>query len=165
MASASVQHCSVEEAGVAKRWEMSLSVPTIWSHGFSIQRSLCSFAQPRVSEELSDWQNVFAIPRFRFFEVLFHISYYYWAKETLSLYRGLRYIQVRYIEVLLFHPTPIPSTSFWTSVPSVYAEYQYWWVCYLGKGLGGRINHAAIYTQICIYHRSPCSHVKQTKSR
>ena len=39
MASASVQHCSVEEAGVAKTWEMWLSVPTIWSHGFSIQRS------------------------------------------------------------------------------------------------------------------------------
>ena len=72
---------------------------------------LFCFAQPRVSEELSDWQKVFAIPRFRFFEVLFHISYYYWAKETRSLYRGLRYVEVRYIEVLLYtcpaHPHPI----------------------------------------------------------
>ena len=33
-----------------------------------------------------------------------------------------------------------------------------------GRG-GGRINNAAIYTQICIYHRRPCSHVKQTKNR
>ena len=38
MASASALHWSVEEAGVAKTWEMSLSVPTIWWHGFSIQR-------------------------------------------------------------------------------------------------------------------------------
>ena len=37
MTSASVQHCSVVEAGVAKTCEMSLSVPTIWSHGFSLQ--------------------------------------------------------------------------------------------------------------------------------
>ena len=36
MASASVQHCS---AAVAKTWEMSLSVPTDFSHGFSIQKS------------------------------------------------------------------------------------------------------------------------------
>ena len=95
---------------------MSWSVPSISLHGFSIQRSsleknLCSFAQPRVSEELSDWQNVFAIPTLRFFEVLFHISYYYWAKATRSLYRGLRYIELRYIDVLLYtcqpHPHPI----------------------------------------------------------
>ena len=38
MASASVQHCSFEEVNVAKTWEMSLSVPTILSHGFPIQR-------------------------------------------------------------------------------------------------------------------------------
>ena len=39
MASASVQNKTVEDASVAKTWEMSLSVPTIWSHGFSIQKS------------------------------------------------------------------------------------------------------------------------------
>ena len=82
-------------------------------------KNLCSFAQPRVSEELSDWQNVFAIPTFRFFEVLCHISYYYWAKATRSLYRGLRYIEVRYIDVLLYtcqphlHPIYIISNT-WT---------------------------------------------------
>ena len=99
-------------------------------------KNLCSFAQPRVSEELSDWQNVFAIPTFRFFEVLFHISYYYWAKATRSLYRGLRYIEVRYIDVLLYtcQPHLHPSTSFRTPGPSVYAEYQYWYICELGKG-------------------------------
>ena len=167
MASASLQHCSVEEAGVAKTWEMSLSVPTIWSHGFSIQRFLCSFAQPRVSDELSDWQNVFAIPRFRFFEVLFHISYYYWAKESLSLYRGLRYIEARYIEVLLYtcpthpHPIYIILNTCTFSLRGVSILVHLW----VGEGVEGRINNAAIYTQICIYHRRPCSHVKQTKNR
>ena len=70
---------------------------------------MCSFAQPRVSEELSDWQNVFAIPRFRFFEVLFHISYYCWAKKTRSLYRGLRYIGSLYRGSTVHMPTPPPS--------------------------------------------------------
>ena len=31
-------------------------------------------------------------------EVLFHIFYYYWGEEYRLLYRGLRYIEVRYIE-------------------------------------------------------------------
>ena len=37
--------------------------------------------------------------------------YYYWGKENLSLYRGLRYIEFRYNEVSLFcsHPTILRS--------------------------------------------------------
>ena len=34
-------------------------------------------------------------------EVLFHIFYYYWGEEYRLLYRGLRYMDVRYIEVPL----------------------------------------------------------------
>ena len=34
-------------------------------------------------------------------EALFHIFYYYWEKENRSLYRGLRYVEVRYIEIPL----------------------------------------------------------------
>ena len=34
-------------------------------------------------------------------EVLFHIFYYYWGEEYRLLYRGLRYIEVRYIKVPL----------------------------------------------------------------
>ena len=37
---------------------------------------------------------MFAFTRFRYFEVLFHIFYYYWGKEHRSLYRGLRYIDL-----------------------------------------------------------------------
>jgi len=48
-----------------------------------------------------DWQNVFAIPRFRYIKALFHIFYYYWGKENRSFFQGLRYLQVCYIEVLL----------------------------------------------------------------
>ena len=45
------------------------------------------------------WQNLFTLTRFRYIEVIFHIFHYYWSKENCSLYRGLRYIEVRYIEV------------------------------------------------------------------
>ena len=41
------------------------------------------------------------ITRFRYIEVLFHIFYYQWGKENRSLYRKLRYIEVRYIEAPL----------------------------------------------------------------
>ena len=34
-------------------------------------------------------------------EVLFHMLYCYWGKENRLLYRGLRYIEVRYIMVSL----------------------------------------------------------------
>ena len=53
--------------------------------------------EPRYKEVLR--QNVLAIPRFRYIEVLFHIFYYYWGKEDCSLYPGLCYIEVRYIKV------------------------------------------------------------------
>ena len=36
---------------------------------------------------------------------LFHVFYYYWDKENRLLYRGPRYIKVRYIEVPLNHLT------------------------------------------------------------
>ena len=54
---------------------------------------------PRYNEGRKDWQNLFAKTRFRYIKVLFHIFYYYWGKENLPLYRGRRYIEVRYIEV------------------------------------------------------------------
>ena len=53
--------------------------------------------EPRYKEVLR--QNVLAIPRFRYIEVLFHIFYYYWGKEDCSLHPGPRYIEVRYIKV------------------------------------------------------------------
>ena len=46
---------------------------------------------------------MFAFMKFRYFEVLFHIFYYYWGKENRSLYRGLRYMEVRYNEVPLYY--------------------------------------------------------------
>ena len=54
--------------------------------------------EPRYNEGSRDWQNLFAIKRFRYIEVLFHIFYYYGGKETSSLlipgtllYRGSLY--------------------------------------------------------------------------
>ena len=57
--------------------------------------------KPRYDEGPRDWQNLFAVSRFRYIEVLFHIFYCYWGQENSSLYRQLRYIEVRYIEVPL----------------------------------------------------------------
>ena len=58
--------------------------------------------EPRYNEVPRDWQNVFAITRFRYIELLFHIFYYNLGKENRWLHRALRYIiEVRDIEVLL----------------------------------------------------------------
>lgn len=51
--------------------------------------------EPCHNERLRDWLNLFAIMRFHYVEVLFHMFYYYWGKEyhwfiwRTSLYRGL----------------------------------------------------------------------------
>ena len=50
--------------------------------------------QPRYNEVPRDWQNAFAITRFRYIDVLFHIFYCFWDKENRSLFQGLRYIEV-----------------------------------------------------------------------
>ena len=42
-----------------------------------------------------DWQNIFAIRRFRCIEVLFHTFYHSWDKEYRSLYLGLCDIHAR----------------------------------------------------------------------
>ena len=57
--------------------------------------------EPRFDEVPRDWQNVFTITRFSYIKVLFHIFYHYWGKENRSFFRGLRYIEVCYIEVPL----------------------------------------------------------------
>ena len=41
--------------------------------------------------------------RFRYIKVLFHTFYYYEGKENRLLYRGLRYIEVSFFEVPLYH--------------------------------------------------------------
>ena len=50
---------------------------------------------------ISRFHCMFAITRFRYIEVLFHTFDYYWDEEYHSLYQGLRYIEIRYIEVPL----------------------------------------------------------------
>ena len=58
--------------------------------------------ETRYNDLARDWQHLFAMKRFRYIEVLFHIFYCYWGEGNRSLYRGLRYIEVRYIEVPLY---------------------------------------------------------------
>ena len=40
----------------------------------------------RLNEGPREWQNLLAITRFRYIEVLSHMFYYYWGKENRSLY-------------------------------------------------------------------------------
>ena len=58
--------------------------------------------EPRYNEGPTDWLNLFALSRFRYIKVLFHIFYNYWGKENRPLYWGLRYIEAYYIEVQLY---------------------------------------------------------------
>ena len=58
------------------------------------------------------------ITRFRYIEVRLHIRYYYWGEEDRSLYRGLRHIKVRYIEVLLYDATSAQRTKLCQSLGS-----------------------------------------------
>ena len=73
--------------------------------------------QPPLSQGLDDrapliWRlDPPLITRFRYIEVRLHICYYYWGEEDRSLYRGLCYIKVRYIEVLLYDATSLKRTN------------------------------------------------------
>ena len=58
--------------------------------------------EPRDNEGLRDWHNLFAIPRFRYIEVLLQIYYTITGvQKIVRSYRGLRSIEIRYIEVPL----------------------------------------------------------------
>ena len=59
-------------------------------------------AEPRYNEGSRDWQNLFAINRFRYIKVLFHIfDYNYWGLKKSLVIPRLRYIEVPYIGVPL----------------------------------------------------------------
>ena len=59
----------------------------------------CRHIIKRYNEGLRDWENVIAITRFCYIEVLFKIFCYYWGKENRQLHRGLRYAEICFIEV------------------------------------------------------------------
>ena len=94
----------------------------LYSKILSLETNLCylhSFTLPRVSEELRDWQNVFAIPRSRFFEVFFIYFTVTGLTKTFviprtSLYRGST----------VHIPTPPPSHLH--LFEHLYPQYQYW---------------------------------------
>ena len=63
--------------------------------------------EPRFNEVPGDWGYWFVISRVRYIEALFHTSHYNLAEKYRSLYRGLRYIEVRLIEV----PCTVPNNT------------------------------------------------------
>ena len=52
--------------------------------------------EPRYKEGPWDWQNLFAITRLRYIQVLFHMSYYYWGKENRYVVEFVVWRFVRY---------------------------------------------------------------------
>ena len=58
--------------------------------------------EPRYNEGPRDWQNMFAITRFRHIEVLFHIFTITRVKKIDSYIEDFCYVEVRYIEVPLY---------------------------------------------------------------
>ena len=67
---------------------------------------------PDITKGQGTGKNLFAITRFRYIEVRFHIFYYYGGKENRALSQGLRYIEVRYIEI----PLPIILIMIWAEI-------------------------------------------------
>ena len=57
-----------------------------WTPNLSLFLKITSFSRGKwnlhITEGPIDWQNLFAITRFRYIEVLFHIFKYYWGKEN-----------------------------------------------------------------------------------
>ena len=82
--------------------------------------------EDRLHEEPREWQNLLAITRFCYIEVLFLIFYYCWGKENRSLYRVLRYIEVRYIEVRCIEVRYIEVPLLYWSTRHYYYYYYYW---------------------------------------
>ena len=88
--------------GLINVWQASQTLIALFSRLMCYQVLQYHTVEPPYNEAPRDWQIVFAIKRFRYIVVLFHIFCYYWGKEDSSLYRGLRYIEVRYIEISLY---------------------------------------------------------------
>ena len=49
-----------------------------------------------------DRQNMFIVTRFCYIDMPFHIFYYDWCQGCCSLYQGLCYVEVPYVEVPLY---------------------------------------------------------------
>ena len=101
--------------------------------------------EPRYNEVPRDWQNVFVITRFRYIEVRFHIFYYYSGKQNRSLYRGLRYMEVRYIKVSLYEKKKsMRILSRARKVPSIRSSGTSRFCCWAGKFLNSLVQLARV---------------------
>ena len=54
--------------------------------------------EPQYNKGPRDWQNVSAIKKFHYIEVIFHTFYSCWGEENCSLYQRVCYVEVCYIE-------------------------------------------------------------------
>ena len=60
--------------------------------------------RPQYNKGPRDWQNtcMFAITRYCYCDVLFHVFYYYWGKKYHLIHRRLKQIGAHYIEFHCF---------------------------------------------------------------
>ena len=121
---------------IIDRMKMSIFQPTgITCQSVTyLKRESSIQPEPEYNEGPRDWQNLFAIERFRNIELLFHIFYYNWGKENGSLYRDrcLLCIRDRYC-ISRFHCNKIslqrgiPSQMFfcyWRGVGNIVRQYR-----------------------------------------
>lgn len=79
---------------------------TLWWWWWWCRESNRPYMGARFSDDTSALRNLHChYFEILYIEVLFQIFYNYWGKENCSLYRGLRYVEVRYIEVPLYIKT------------------------------------------------------------
>ena len=71
----------------------------------TVWRFLCVTVEPWYNKVPTDWQNLFAIMRFCYIEVPFHMFYYYWGEENRLLHWGQRFIILRYRGSTVYHLT------------------------------------------------------------
>ena len=69
---------------------LGLNSPPLWKFQFRLIQWNLDLTKCQGTGEIG-----LVISRVHYIEVLFHTLHYYWAEKYSSLYRGLRYIEVR----------------------------------------------------------------------
>ena len=78
-----------------KQFSNPVHFSACWASTVKFNLKYQNTVEPRFNEVPRDWGNWFVVSRARYIEVLFHTLHYNWAEKYRSLYRGLRYIEVR----------------------------------------------------------------------
>ena len=86
-----------------------------------------------------DWQNVSAIKKFHYIEVLFYIFYYCWGEENCSLYQRVCYVEVCSIEKVSWWQEKMKPQDFFYRVSA--KNWGFSIQSSLKSGVGGFVSH------------------------